>query len=207
MKFIKLHTGQKIQLADVVFEVIYTHEDLVDKFGKTEMVDYNNVSTLLKMTIKDKTFMLTGDWGGGHVNRDKFEYKPMEEALLATYKLSDGSSYLKCDVVQIAHHAINDWMENFYKTVDADIAFFPQQDITYNQLAHDCYKNIVKQLRATGMADADMHFSGRYTYGLTVNSNSTMSLTYRGIAGADAGYKTAIAKYQPFHQPANKTYT
>ena len=206
IKFAKLHTGQKIQLADATFEVIYTHEDMADMDGKTKIIDYNNVSTMLKMTIKGKTFMLTGDWGGGHVNRDKYEYKPMEANLLAAYTLSDGSSYLKCDVVQIAHHAINDWMENFYKAVDADIAFFPQQDVTYNKLAHVCYKEIVQQLERTGMSREDMHFSGRYTYGLTVNNDGTMSLTYRNIAGADAAYLTAIGKLTPFHEPKNKTY-
>ena len=56
------------------------------------------------------------------------------------------------------------------------------------------------------MSREDMHFAGRYTYGLTVNSDRTMKLTYRGIAGADSQYAGMIGRYSPFHTAKEKTY-
>ena len=212
VKFAKLHTGQCIQLANAKFEVLYTHEDRVDAKGMTEIYDYNDTSTILKMTLNGKTFLLLGDWGGQWTMNDEGNehivkaYQDMEAHLLAALAPAGGTNYLKCDVVQISHHAINDWMGNIYKAVDADIAFFPQQDVAYNNLAHVCYKNIIKQLEETGMSREDMHFAGRYTYGLTVNSDRTMKLTYRGIAGADSQYAGMIGRYSPFHTAKEKTY-
>ena len=127
------------------------------------------------------------------------EYKKIEKDFLESFAPAGGTNYLKSDVVQISHHAINDWMGNVYATIDADIAFFPQQDVAYNTLVDICYRNIVNQLRSTGMKDSNMHFAGRYTYGLTVDHKGGMTLNRRGIAGADAKYYELISKYSPFH--------
>ncbi|MBE6668205.1 MAG: hypothetical protein E7607_07855 [Ruminococcaceae bacterium] len=206
LKFIQLHTGQKIQLADATFEVLFTHEDLYTRtdlpLKSINTFDQNNSSTMLKMTMNGRTFLLTGDWSGGHEDRDKYEYKGMEASLLNAMKLSDGTSYLKCDVLQIPHHAINDWIDNFIKAVDPDIAFIPQQDASFDQLAHDCFKNNVKALNSIGVTNENIFFSGRYTYGITVALDGTMTLSYRGIAGYDDAYKTLVLdKYEPFHEP------
>ena len=90
-------------------------------------------------------------------------------------------------------------MENLYKAIDADIAFFPQQDVSYGNLAHDCYKTIIKQLEKTGMSRNNMHFAGRYTYGLTLDHKGGMTLYKKGIGGADAKYHQLIGKYSAFH--------
>jgi hypothetical protein len=206
VKFAQLHTGQSIQLADVTFEVLYTHEDL---FTRTDLpvvsintYDQNNSSTILKMTMNGRTFLLPGDWSGGHTNRDKYEYKGMEKSLLDSMTLADGSSYLKCDVLQIPHHAINDWIGNFIKAVDPDIAFIPQQDVEFSQLAHDCFKNNVNALNKIGVTNENIFFAGRYTYGITVALDGTMTLSYRDIAGVDDEYiEYVIGKYNPFHEP------
>ena len=147
--------------------------------------------------------MHTGDWSGGHEDRDKYEYKPMEASLLNTFKLEDGSSYLKCDILQIAHHSINDWVGNFYAAVDPDVVFFPQQDINYDQLGHPCYKNVVNQMRNMGVLDRNMLFAGRYTYGITIGLDGKMTISYEEIAGADEIYYEGIAKYEPFHAPTS----
>ena len=209
-KFLQLHTGQKIQLANVTLEVLFTQEDLytredlpkvTDENGYSDYDD-NNSSSIIKMTMNGRTFLLPGDWSGGHTNRDKYEYKGMEKTLLDSMTLPDGSSYLKCDVLQIPHHAINDWIDNFIKAVDPDIAFIPQQDVAKKDFAHVCYTNIVNSLNKFGVADKNIFFAGRYTYGITVSLDGTMTLSYRDIAGVDTEYtEYVIKKYSPFHAP------
>ena len=205
-KFLQLHTGQKIQLANATIEVLYTHEDL---YHRTDLpmngsYDTNNSSAILKMTMNGRTFLLPGDWSGGHVNRDKYEYKGMEASLLNSMKLSDGSSYLKCDVLQIPHHAINDWIDNFLAAVDPDVAFIPQQDVEKKYFAHSCYTNVVNSLNKLGIDNQNIFFAGRYTYGITVALDGTMTLSYRDIAGYDDAYKTMVLDaYKPFHQPSS----
>ena len=156
------------------------------------------------MTMNGRTFLLSGDWSGGHVNRDKYEYKGMEASLLKAMELDNGTSYLKCDVLQIPHHAINDWIDNFIKAVDADVAFIPQQDVEKKNFAHPCYTNIVNSLNKFGIDNKNIFFAGRYTYGITVALDGTMTLSYRDIAGYDDEYKTMVLdKFAPFHAPSS----
>ena len=210
VKFAKIHTGQAIQLADVTFEVFYTHEDMVSPKGDYEIIDFNNTSTVIKMFMNSKTFMLTGDFGGNWTITQSQatidEYALIERQFLAAFMPEGGENDLKCDVVQISHHAINDWMGNIWAAIDADVAFIPQADVTYDKMAHACFKNVVNQLRETGLTDNDIHFAGRYTYGITVDTNGKITLTSRDIAGADAEYLKLINEsgLKPFHQPLHK---
>lgn len=94
-KYYKVHTGQRFWLANIEFEVLYTHED----FYPLPMHTYNNTSTVIRMSMYhtnggvvsegSKTTMLwTGD-----VQTEASKW------MRATY-----GSYLKSDMVQIAHH-------------------------------------------------------------------------------------------------------
>ncbi len=201
MKFAKLHTGEEINLGGVQFDVIYTHEDMVDSEGVSEIREFNNTSVMLKMTANGRSFMLMGDWGGSFIERDTTEYKPMERSLIEAFKLSDGTNYLRSDAIQTGHHAINDWLDNFLAVVEPDVAFIPQQDISYDKLAHRCYNNNVDQLKALGLSDNNIFFNGRYTYGITVDRNGNQTLSYRDIAGADDIYLEQIGQYVHFHAP------
>lgn len=205
MKFAKLHTGEQIDLGGVQFDVVFTHEDMVDPEGVSEIREFNNTSVMLKMNANGRSFMLMGDWGGSYIERDTTEYKPMEKSLIESFKLADGTNYLECDVIQTGHHAINDWLDNFFAVVDADVAFIPQQDISYDKLAHRCYNNNVDQLKALGMSDNNIFFDGRYTYGITVDKSGNMELSYRDIAGADDIYLEQIGQYTHFHAPEDGT--
>ncbi len=197
-KFMKLHTGQKVQLADAVFEVLYTHEDAVDaETGLTQINDFNSTSTMMKLTLGGKTFLLMGDWGGNTTTYDEAIYTTMETNLLNSYALDSGS-YLKSDVVQVAHHAINDWMKNVYSAIDAEYAFFAQQDVAYSSMAYDCYKNVVLQLRLNGMSTDKMYFAGRNTYWLSFDANNLMSNDSEAIRGADETYENYLSGYKAF---------
>lgn len=62
-KFVKLHTGQSFTLQGIKFDVLFTHEDAVDTTGKNVITDFNDTSTILKMLMDGKSFMLLGDGG------------------------------------------------------------------------------------------------------------------------------------------------
>lgn len=201
IKFIKLHTGQNITLGNITIDVLMTHEDATDpETGRTFVIDQNNSSNVLKININGKSIMYMGDWGGNDqgtaAKRD--EYKEMERRLLTPYAVETGTDskgntiysypFLKADVVQIAHHAINSWMSKVYNAIDADYAFFTQADVNYEHFYHDCYKTIVDQLRNTGMEDENMYFAGRKTNWLTFAQNGTVTHGDRAIAGVTEGY-------------------
>ena len=57
------------------------------------------------------------------------------------------------------------------------------------------------QLKALGLSDNNIFFNGRYTYGITVDTDGNMELSYRDIAGADDIYLEQIGQYTHFHAP------
>ena len=164
IRSVKLHTGQKIQLADAQFEILYTHEDMVDATSGSAKVtkNANLLSTMFKLTLNGKTFLGMGDWGYtlNEPDEAKAAFQLCEDRFLGMYEESNGQyPHLECDILQVAHHAINSGNENVHAAVKADYAFFAQQDIAYSDMAHLCYTDIVDQLRAAGMEDKHMYAS------------------------------------------------
>ena len=205
-KFSKLHTGQKFNLANVQFEVVFTHEDRVDPVtGHSLIVDYNASSTILKLTMSGgKTVMALGDWGGnwtcGIRENEMAAYRGEEATLFGMYGDEDGNSeFLKSDVVQIAHHAINTWMGKVYTAIHADHAFFAQQDVSYEEMAHGCYRDVVNQLRATGMTDDRMYFGGRKTQLLTFTEDGEMLYSNYPLMCFNELYLEMLKQHKPFN--------
>ena len=193
VKFLKLHTGQSIQLADATFDVLYTHEDMVDAATGDAKVKHNNnlLSTMFKLTLNGKTFLAMGDWGvGAREEQEALDKHDLcEERFLGMYEDAKGNyPFLECDILQVAHHAINDYNARVHAIVKADYAFFSQQDIAYDDLAHDCYRNIVNQLRAAGMEDQHMYFQGRQTNWLTIDQSGNITHGHKKLEGVDEGY-------------------
>lgn len=112
VKYIKIHTGERTQLADVMINVIYTHEDIVSSVSGLSGVanDYNNSSSVLSIELDGKKFLLLGD-----VNR------PAMEVIM---KINSNAT-LKSDILQLAHHVINN-LEELYHVVQAPVVFAPQ---------------------------------------------------------------------------------
>ena len=102
-KFLKLHTGQKINLCDLTLEVLYTQEDAVipEAITKFPMRDGNCMSSILKATVDGKTVMLLGDT---NVETESW----ME-------KYSESVSW-KADMVQVAHHCFN-YLDTLYTPI------------------------------------------------------------------------------------------
>ncbi len=203
IKFAKLHTGQKIQLANATFEVIYTHEDMVNSKGMTEISDYNNTSTVLKMTMNGKTMMILGDVGGAHGSARTDEYNLWETQLFATFCPSGGTNYLKCDAVQVSHHALNAYMNELYKKIDPDMAFIPAVDIATP--AHDVQQSVWSQMKSLAGVN-NMFCAGRYTYGWDVSTSGTISIRSTQIKGANSDYWGKVTKYSALHSQSGTKF-
>ena len=105
---IKVHTGDKFQVRDAQFEVLFTLEDLyphtiLDGLGMNES------SLLLKMTLAGQTYLWTGDFGS--LGND---------LVLSEYT----SETLSSDFLQLAHHGINGSVE-MYTAVNPTYALLP----------------------------------------------------------------------------------
>lgn len=114
--YIKPHTGQRFTLAGVDFDILLTHEDAAcvtgsEHFGVPEQRDdFNNTSTVLKLSCGGVSFLVPGDIGSAAA-----------DTLLSYY----GEQTLRCTAVQAAHHLINR-LPRLYAAVRPDIALVPQ---------------------------------------------------------------------------------
>lgn len=116
--FLRLHTGQTIQLADVSIEVLQTHEDLVNaSTGESTITDYNDASTIIRLTIDGETFLILGDAGN----------RAVTPVLLKNWS----GKYLCSDGIQLAHHVMND-VRSLYEIVQAPVVFVPQSKYGIN---------------------------------------------------------------------------
>ena len=61
VRYLKAHSGQSFSLAGVRFDVLYTHEDLLMLPGTEDIRDFNETSTVLKLSFEGVSFLLTGD--------------------------------------------------------------------------------------------------------------------------------------------------
>ncbi len=110
--FMKVHTGEVFPLADAKISVLYTHEDIVKPENCTTGIgnDYNNTSTVLMIEFDGKRFLVLGD---------------ISRRASAIIIRNNSQETLGCDVVQMAHHVINDLPE-LYRISKASVLFIPQ---------------------------------------------------------------------------------
>ncbi len=157
--YLKIHTGETINLADVSFQVLFTHEDIVNSTtAATEISgDFNNSCTVMKISFDSKTFMMLGD-----IDREAM-------SVIINYYTS---TTLKSDIVQLAHHVINNVSE-LYNIIKAPVMFVPQSPngaTIYNrQTTFDVAKQYVKNNM--------YYYANKGTYGLSV-VNGSLSLTF-----------------------------
>ena len=110
VRYLKAHSGQSFSLAGVCFDVLYTHEDLLMLPGTEDIRDFNETSTVLKLSFEGVSFLLTGDINHRAVER-----------LLANYR----PETLHADLVQAAHHLHNDLPE-LYTAIRPGLVVVPQ---------------------------------------------------------------------------------
>lgn len=109
----KAHTGQVYNIADAEIEVIYNVEDYVNArrtFTSTKI--YNLSSMIFSVSIAGQKIMFLGDSQVDSNNQTATMY----------------GSYLKSDIVQVAHHGGEGGTTSIYKVIDPDIALFTTTD-------------------------------------------------------------------------------
>ncbi len=89
-----VHSGMVYNFADISIEILFTHED----FYPNEITAFNNSSTLFKITLAGKTFLVGGDL------HEEAEIKAIKKC----------GTLLDSDFVQLFHHGFNGQVE-FYK--------------------------------------------------------------------------------------------
>lgn len=93
VKYLAPHTGMSFSIANVDFDVIYTHEDAVSAFtGKTPVTNANDGSTVCRLTAAGKRLLILGDLN-----------------ILGEHKIVNmhGKDIFKTDILQAPHHLYN----------------------------------------------------------------------------------------------------
>ncbi len=93
VKYLAAHTGMSFNIANLKFEVLYTHEDAVSALtGKTPIKNANDGSTVCRLTAAGKRFLVLGDLN-----------------VLGERKIVNmhGAKVFKTDLLQAPHHLYN----------------------------------------------------------------------------------------------------
>lgn len=128
------HTGFTYQFADCTIEILYTHED----FYPNQIKSFNNSSTVYKITLGGKTFLVAGD---------------LEEPGQKVCNQQAGN-LLDADFLQITHHGHNGQIEFYQYIVNNEledtIVLWPQPkkvgSSTYEKPANKWIVENVKQI-------------------------------------------------------------
>ena len=105
LKYVRLHTGQRMAVRDSVIEAFFTHEDLYPS-----MIDGMNATSLItKVYLGGQTFMFLADDEGGS---DKILPKLYSKAW-------------KSDFVQVTHHGYSGGTDELYDLISPDYAMWP----------------------------------------------------------------------------------
>ena len=103
---LKVHTGNRFQVRNASFEILYTLEDLYPK----SILDggMNECSVLYKMTVGGQSTLWTGDFAFN----------------AADLVLEEFGDALHCDILQMAHHGINGTVP-LYSRIDPTVVLWP----------------------------------------------------------------------------------
>ena len=148
----KLHTGEVLDMAGITIEVVYTHEDAINRLGVSKIGDFNSTSTVMKITIGGKSIMILGDIGGA-----------AQEVIVAMHS----AEYLKCDAVQASHHGFNS-LNTLYPLINAPIALFPQSAFCLKDPENS--RGNLKEYQEVMTYSSEEYFAHKYTYEFTVQN-------------------------------------
>ena len=104
---LKVHTGNRFQVRNAAFEVLFTLDDLYPA-SILNGNGMNECSLLLKMTMEGQTFLWTGDFG----------------FIANDLVLMEYDKTLACDFLQLAHHGMNGTVE-LYAHANPKYALLP----------------------------------------------------------------------------------
>lgn len=107
--------GDKIMLADELFEVLYTASDF-----DTAFEDVNDASLVMKIHLGKYTFMMVGDL-----------MPASSKILLSLYSPDE----LKCDIMQVAHHGYHGGSHELFSAIDPEIVLWPMPEFRYYEVS------------------------------------------------------------------------
>lgn len=112
LKYVRLHTGQRIHVRDCVIEAFFTHEDLYPSM----IYGMNATSLITKVYIGGQTFMFLADDEG---ESDKILPKLYSKAW-------------KSDFVQVTHHGYSGGTDELYDLISPKYALWPTARYFFN---------------------------------------------------------------------------
>lgn len=167
----KIHSGMKMGFAGATVEVLATHEDVKQSYYDGSSLaangfegDGNNTSTVLRFNIANQKIMFLADAEFG-----------VSYALTGTYT----SSYLKSDIMQMAHHGFNDGVKpDLVEAIDPDVVLWPMDIIKYeNGAISTNYTNTFgEKYELTG--DSDITKAKNASEIIPAYKNEALSLPY-----------------------------
>ena len=122
----KIHSGMVMGFAGATVEVLATHEDVKQSYYSgtfksltaNDFAAGNDTSTVIRLNIKGQKIIFLAD-----------AYDGIDNALQYTYT----SSYLKSDIMQMAHHGFSDGVSSdVIDAIDPDVILWPMDVVQYD---------------------------------------------------------------------------
>jgi len=170
------HAGQVFDIANSKVNILYTYELMQPN---KELDYYNGCSVVFNVVVEGKTILFLGDAGGDSAN--PLNTKDRE---LTYIKKIYTSETLKADIVQAAHHGIDDlggvFEVEFYGLVDADILLIPVAD-RYVKI-DDSYVDVYDRAACTQSGDdATKYIAGATVTVLTLDNGSVSDSVFDNV--------------------------
>ncbi len=157
LQYVKPRSGFCFQIQDALCEVLYAQEDAIKaEDASWKVKNLNDFSAVLKVTIKDKTFLFPAD-----------SNKIVANALLKNYS----AATLKVDVLQAAHHLLND-LDELYAVVQPTYVMCPQSKLRAQSTPLAAYLTLQKYA-----PKENFFFAGENTvFGFTPQSDGSIAI-------------------------------
>ena len=159
-----IHSGQKYYIRNVELTCLYTQEDsypnIIHLFNETSMVT--------RIVLDGQKIMILGDSNDKASDKMYRRYKDVE------ITEADGSrvGFLKCDIMQVAHHGWNGVRLNLYAQIAAPVAFWPTPE--------DQFRKMTSGITSTYYYEADNYIANTLkAYSITANSSVTVTLPFK----------------------------
>ncbi len=174
-KEMKVHAGQRIQIADVTLDVLYTHEDLLSPIGWFNSGDSNDTSTAIRFDNGQMSMVILGDAG-----------PRTESRLRRTYT----EATLKSDIIMPAHHLIYD-VSAIFKEIQPTFALVTQSiECTQSNETlpgQGSYRDRYNKLVSLVPRDR-CYFAGNESVGFAVVDGKIERIYYvEGVVGREEG--------------------
>lgn len=119
-QYVKVHTGQKLYLANLTMEILMTYED----HNPRRICNSNDTCTVVRMSFANSDAPKTAEPVTAVFLADAFRFQ--SRFLCAMY-----GEYLQSDIVQLAHHGNIGCEKPVYEAIAPTVVFFPNTYQSY----------------------------------------------------------------------------